>query len=111
MGLAHWDYKLENILIEVEKFQPIVADFGYAGPMEEECIKGTPGYMAPEVYSSQVGGKQDLFSIGVIALGLLYSGIPFSPNDDKKSPLSYWNLAKERNWEKFWSQLENASSP
>ena len=76
-GIMHRDLKLDNlILISKEKdddYNFKIVDFGLAAYVEEEkhiykkC--GTPGYVAPEIFSSLDGkynSKCDVFSAGCI---------------------------------------------
>ncbi len=57
-GVVHRDLKPENIILETKDFySPIrLVDFGFAAVASEaqlrtkKFVKGTPGYMAPEVF-------------------------------------------------------------
>ena len=73
-GLAHRDLKCENIFLD-EKFNLILADFGFAGPIQGKdgegklkSIIGTEGYMAPEIILKKpyVGSQVDIFALGVV---------------------------------------------
>ena len=60
-----------------------VADFGFAQHLEENMkergLKGSPLYMAPEIFlSDQYDAKADLWSIGVILYEAVFGKAPFS---------------------------------
>jgi CheY-like chemotaxis protein len=75
--LVHRDIKPSNMLLN-SQCVPYLADFGLAKcfadtqlTLHSELI-GTPNYMAPEVISGvEIDGRADLFSLGVVAMGLL----------------------------------------
>lgn len=78
--IVHRDIKLENILIKsIEdntEHEVRIADFGLAvfTPNDEaihhKC--GSPGYVAPEVFSGKgYGYKADIFSLGAVLFNLL----------------------------------------
>lgn len=68
-GICHRDLKPDNILFEDETRLKI-ADFSLAQNFEKHEMKescGTPGYMAPEVFSHEAySEKVDIFSLGAI---------------------------------------------
>jgi serine/threonine protein kinase len=78
--IVHRDIKLENILIKsIEdntEHEVRIADFGLAmfTPQDEmihhKC--GSPGYVAPEVFSGRgYSYKADMFSLGAVLFNLL----------------------------------------
>ena len=80
-GIAHRDLKPENILLDKE-FNIKIADFGFAvnlnvnGTGYNKTQLGTPGYQAPEIFTSSYKGNEvDLFALGII-LFTMYSGHP-----------------------------------
>ena len=78
--IVHCDLKPQNILLTLED-RAKVADFGIARIKRGTYIhgttadvNGTPGYMAPELFSSgKVSEKCDVFSIGIL-LWVCYTG-------------------------------------
>jgi len=92
-GFAHLDIKPENILLG-ENNVPKLADFGFATTEEiSNEIRGTPGYIAPEVkikfYEPKIA---DSWSLGVT---MFVSLVPCNFNKDKLDSLL-------KNTAKFW---------
>lgn len=77
-NVIHCDLKLENIFIGKDS-QIKIGDFGLAHIYEKkkrtiEDVKGTIGYIAPEIYSFQKYTHQsDLYSLGMVFLHLFTS--------------------------------------
>ncbi|XP_074324840.1 LEAF RUST 10 DISEASE-RESISTANCE LOCUS RECEPTOR-LIKE PROTEIN KINASE-like 2.1 isoform X1 [Apium graveolens] len=78
--ILHFDIKPHNILLDAG-FCPKISDFGLAKLcLGEESIismqdmRGTPGYIAPEVFSRNFGGvshKSDVYSYGMMILEMV----------------------------------------
>lgn len=81
-GYAHRDIKPENILLSGKEL-PVLVDFGlakhaiYGKRSTEGLIKGTPDYMAPELWTS--GPNVDLFKADVFSLAKVISFLLHSP--------------------------------
>ncbi|BAT81847.1 Rust resistance kinase [Vigna angularis] len=75
--ILHFDIKPHNILLD-DNFTPKVSDFGLAKlyPTKDKsiiltAIRGTLGYMAPELFYKNVGGvshKADVYSFGMLLM-------------------------------------------
>ncbi|KAJ0826432.1 putative glycerophosphodiester phosphodiesterase, protein kinase RLK-Pelle-LRK10L-2 family [Helianthus annuus] len=78
--ILHLDIKPHNILLD-QDFCPKISDFGLAKlfPNERSMIsmsrmRGTPGYIAPELFSrtfGQVSHKSDVYSYGMLILEMV----------------------------------------
>jgi len=82
-GIAHRDLKPENLLSSGSEEQELIkiADFGFSKDFNEDKLQtscGSPGYVAPEVLTSESYDKSvDMWSIGVIIYILLCGYPPF----------------------------------
>lgn len=86
MGVIHRDLKPENIILvrRAEGEFAKVLDFGVAKILDapsltgSQQIFGTPGYIAPEyIRSSDIDGRADLYSLGVILYEMATGALPF----------------------------------
>ena len=104
-GIVHRDLKPENLLMvdSADDSSVKIADFGLAeitdGFVSLETPCGTPGYVAPEILSSQKYGKAcDMWSVGVIMYVILGGYLPFEIDNymqNVKNPVEFhpdpWN--------------------
>lgn len=88
-GILHRDIKQENVLV-TEDGQFKLGDFGFAKDLRKTSqlslsMKGTVGYMAPEIY---VGGnydnRADIYSLGLLMYKLVNEGRDPLSNMDKQ---------------------------
>jgi serine/threonine protein kinase len=84
--ITHLDIKLENIMIEEKSKKVTLIDFGLCHYGKTNTCKryvGSPDYCAPEIllHTPYNPEKADVFSLGVVFFALVFSRIPFSPQD------------------------------
>ena len=90
LGIVHRDIKPENILIDKEKKNLKLVDFGLGNIYKKnELVKtacGSPCYAAPEMLTGKAydGFYSDLWSCGVVLYCMLVGGLPFDDEDIKK---------------------------
>ena len=84
-GIVHRDIKDDNIFVS-DKGEYKIGDFGVSkvlkGSSKAESLKGTPNFLAPEVYLGKEGYTKsvDLYSLGIVLYRLLnYNRNPFLP--------------------------------
>jgi serine/threonine protein kinase len=74
--ILHLDIKPGNILLDGD-LRAHVSDFGISMSIAQDltsvdtCGRGTPGYMAPEIWFSSLSTKSDVYSYGMTVLELV----------------------------------------
>ncbi|KAF5808443.1 putative protein kinase RLK-Pelle-SD-2b family [Helianthus annuus] len=101
--IVHLDIKPQNILLD-NNFNAKVSDFGLSKLIDKTqaevmtTIKGTPGYIAPEWWSSIITEKVDVYSFGIVLLEILCGRRVF----DRSQPEESWHLLFV--FQKCWEQ-------
>jgi calcium/calmodulin-dependent protein kinase I len=112
-NIVHRDLKPENLLLSgFEDDSHIkLADFGFAiqtdGYVSLKTQCGTPGYVAPEILSTQRYGKSvDMWSIGVITY-ILLGGYPPFHDDNQKALFKKIKGAEYEFHDEYWSEVSD----
>jgi len=86
-GFCHRDIKLENFLLDQNKMQIILIDFGFASPIPQDRIfhdfPGSPAYACPSILTGKAydGPSADIYALGVVLFTLHYASYPFYDSD------------------------------
>ena len=102
-GIIHRDIKDDNIFVNQDGAFKL-GDFGIAREMTKSgravSMRGTPFYMAPEVFrGDKYDATVDIYSLGIVLYKLLNNGrMPFMPDWPGEARVSDGDLALERRY-------------
>lgn len=97
--IIHCDIKPENIVFDPCTGNVSIIDFGFAientrGNQKNKKLRGTPGFAAPEIFSSKIyTEKSDIYALGVTFLECM-GKIKFSYNRDGFTPFEIVDQSK-----------------
>ncbi|MBI4576600.1 MAG: serine/threonine-protein kinase PknK, partial [Planctomycetes bacterium] len=104
-GYVHRDLKPANVLVErdgagegAEAFRVTIMDFGIAGGGTDSlpAFRGTPQYMAPEVFrGGPVDARTDLYALGVMLYETLAGRLPFEEDSARELARAHMERAPE----------------
>ncbi|CAJ2674625.1 unnamed protein product [Trifolium pratense] len=112
MKILHFDIKPHNILLD-ENFIPKISDFGLAklhsidnSIVTMTGIRGTIGYMAPELVYKNIGGvsyKADVYSFGMLLMEMASKRKNLNSNAEHSSQMyfPFWIYDQLRNEEEI----------
>ncbi|GLJ35725.1 hypothetical protein SUGI_0717570 [Cryptomeria japonica] len=110
--IIHFDIKPQNILLD-QNFNAKVSDFGLAKLINREqsevitMMRGTPGYMAPELLNMHITEKADIFSYGVMVIEIVSGKRSRELSEDGLFPLLKMKAEEGRLIDLVYPELEN----
>ena len=79
-GVAHFDIKLDNILVDIDGRVQALADWGFATTTGKQRVqRGTMEYAAPELLNCEevMGWAVDIYAVGVCCFAMASGTMPF----------------------------------
>lgn len=100
-GIVHRDIKAENIMVELNPFNIVLADFGLATEASCHTFAGTVHYMAPEIFSPGTNGYSHKADVWSAAVTILVCYFP-----EYSTPKSYpqGRTPAAYNWSRDWAE-------
>lgn len=109
-GYSHGDIKPENMLLDSE-FSLKLIDFAFSRPLEscEGQVNGTPGYLAPEIYSKKSYdlAKADVFAAGVVLFVIARGMPPFNESHSQDFHFRALSQYPDQFWKYHFSKAPN----
>ncbi|KAJ7000078.1 hypothetical protein NC653_010749 [Populus alba x Populus x berolinensis] len=91
--IIHLDIKPQNILLDA-RLRAKISDFGLSKLIDRDqsqvvtTMRGTPGYLAPELFSSVITEKADVYSFGIVVMEVVCG----KKNLDRSQPAECMHL-------------------
>ena len=109
--ICHRDIKAENILLNTDKYEIKICDFGFSSETYDmlDGYFGTKQYMAPEIIMDKRydGIKADIFSLGVLLFYIRTASFLFEQAklSNGVNPKTAYDYIKEKNG-KVWEMIK-----
>ncbi|XP_076038662.1 serine/threonine-protein kinase Chk1-like [Oratosquilla oratoria] len=110
--VTHRDLKPENLFLTKNE-ELKIGDFGLAAEFDKAkflwAVCGTPGYVAPEVFSGKYRGEPaDIWSCGIILFQLLTGETPWEDSTTRYPKFALWcSSTSEMRLRRSWRSLSD----
>ncbi|XP_076032509.1 serine/threonine-protein kinase grp-like [Oratosquilla oratoria] len=110
--VTHRDLKPENLFMSSDE-ELKIGDFGLAAEIDKAkflwAVCGTPGYVAPEVFSGKYRGEPaDIWSCGIILFQLLTGQTPWEDSTTRYPKFALWcSSTSEMRLRRPWRSLSD----